>query len=320
MDPVVTGVVVEAGKIGTKIADSAASETVSLLQRLLGPSADVIGEGWADRLRQRNLTKLLEKTEKRSSGGANPGWAQPRVADAVFGAAQFASDEIVTDYLSGVLASARSPEDPSDDALPWSNLVARLSALQLRIHYVAYLNFRQVLRATEEKSRLYKFTSRSISLPSKPFLAAVGLDPEGSDFQRFSDAVHGLRQEDLFADFAYGERDFFTSHEAERRKPYPSIYTHERRFETPYEDVIILHYSPFGVQFFLWGIGLGMALDTDYIDPVQNLHLEDTPESTLNVLLEGVGFTDSFWKEYDSEGKPIGEGEGEDEDEARNEG
>lgn len=129
MDPVVVGVVVKLGEVGEKVADSAAKETGGLLTRLLGPSADVIGQDWAERLRQTNMARLLKKTEKLAAGKGDPGWAQPRVANAVFEAAQYANDEIVTDYLSGVLASSREPDGGTDDALPWSSLVSRLSAL-----------------------------------------------------------------------------------------------------------------------------------------------------------------------------------------------
>lgn len=307
MDPIVTGAILKVGETGQKFADSAAAETGGLLRRLLGPSADVIGEDWADRLRQKNMARLLRKTEKHAEGKADPGWAQPRVADAVFQAAQYANDEIVTDYLSGVLASSRSPEGGNDDALPWSSLVARLSALQLRIHYVAYVNFRQVLRATEDKTRLFEFKSDQIALPMRDFLSAVGLDPDGTNFQRFADALQGLRQEDLLSDFAYGPRTFFNEQEDKNKLVFERMPKTTRLLETPYEDVLLLSYSPFGVQFFLWGVGLGMAHDTDYLDPARALVLDDPDALVGRNPIEGVGFTDSYWVEYDADGSVVQE-------------
>lgn len=305
VDPIVAGAILKAGQAGEKLADSVAAETGGLLRRLLGPSADVIGQDWADRLRQRNMARLLRKTEKHAEGNPDPGWAQPRVAAAVFEAAQYANDEIVTDYLSGVLASSRAPEGGNDDALPWSNLVSRLSALQLRIHYVAYANFRQILRAAEDKTRLFEFKSNQIALPMRAFLSAVGLDPDGSDFQRFADALQGLRQEDLLSDFAYGNRAFFNEQEEKGTLVFKYMPKTTRRLETPYDDVLLLGYSPFGVQFFLWGVGLGMAHDTDYLDPERSLELDDPDELVSRDPIKGVGFTDSFWVEYDAEGNVV---------------
>ena len=299
MDPIILGAVAKAGEVSMKVADSAAKETGGLLSRLLGPSADVLGQDWAERLRQKNMSRLLNKTEKHAEGKTDPGWAQPRVANAVFEAAQYANDEIVTDYLSGVLASARAPEGGADDALPWSALVSRLSALQLRAHYVIYLNLRQLLRANDTVTRLYQFPSRAVAFPMSTFLQAVGLDPEGDDFDRMSDALFGLRQEDLIDDFAYGSRDFFTEHDRKERQEFKFLA--HRKLETPFEEVLQINFSNFGVQFFLWGLGFGMAHDTDYIDPERDFALHDPDPSLSTEPLQGIGFIDDYWVEIEAE-------------------
>lgn len=300
MDPAVASAVVKLGEVGEKVAESAAEETGGLLTRLLGPSADVIGQDWAERLRQTNMARLLKKTERLAAGKADPGWAQPRVANAVFEAAQYANDEIVTDYLSGVLASSREPEGGTDDALPWSSLVSRLSALQLRTHYVFYSNLRQIVRATEGRTRLFEFEETQVALPLRDFLLAIGLAADGTDFQRLADALQGLKQEDLIGGYGYGQRDFFTERS---EKDYPhfdlSGAPRKRRvFEPPYDDVLQISFTPFGVQFFLWGVGAGMAHDTYYLDPAQELLIKD-PDSQLSVEpLNGIAFSDSYWTEY----------------------
>ncbi|KAB1864574.1 hypothetical protein [Microbacterium algeriense] len=306
MDPIILGAVAKAGEVGVKAADSVAKETGGLLSRLLGPSADVLGQDWAERLRQKNMARLLSKTEKHAEGKADPGWAQPRVANAVFEAAQYANDEIVTDYLSGVLASSREPDGGTDDALPWSSLVSRLSALQLRIHYVFYANLRQIVKATEERQRLFHFESREVLLPMREFLPAIGLDADGTDFQRFADAMQGLAQEDLIKDYAYGDREFFTEQRA-KEFSFPRLRGMPQKksvLETPYDDVLRIDFSSFGVQFFLWGVGHGMAHDTDYLDPDQDLLLNDPDALISDAPLTGIGFAEQFWKEYEVEEDP----------------
>lgn len=141
----------------------------------------------------------------------------------------------------------------------------------------------------------------------RDFLSAVGLDLEGSNFQRFADALHGLRQEDLLSDFAYGPRAFFNEQEDKNKLVFDFVPKTSRLLETPCDDVLLLSYSSFGVQFFLWGVGLGMARDTDYLDPERPLALDDPDVLVGRDLIEGVGFTDSYWVEYDADGNVVPE-------------
>lgn len=306
MDPIILGAVAKAGEVGVKAADSAAKETGGLLSRLFGPSADVIGEGWADRLRQKNLTRVLTKTERLAAGKSDPGWAQPRVANAVFEAAQYANDEIVTDYLSGVLASSRETDGGTDDALPWSSLVSRLSALQLRIHYLYYLNLRQIVKATDERSRIYEFESSDVYMQLGEFCRALGLADDASDFQRFADAMQGLKQEDLISGYAFGNRDFFDERYGARftMPKLRGVPQKKRVLETPFDDVLQIAFTPFGVQLFLWGLGFGAAPDTDYLDPDRVLSIQDADALVSAEPLESIGFADDFWTEYEIEDDP----------------
>ena len=309
MEPIITGAVIKAGEIGMKAADSAAMETGGLLSRLLGPSADILGQDWAERLRQKNMNRLLSKTEKLAEGNSDPGWAQPRVANAVFEAAQYASDEIVTDYLSGVLASSRLPDGGTDDALPWSNLVSRLSALQLRIHYAFYRNLRQIVKVTEERSRIFEFEDTQIAMSRPEFLQAIGLGTDEYDFGRFADALQGLKKEELIQGFAYGDRKFFTERYSNRYKipKLRGVPQKTRALETPFDDVLFISFTSFGVQFFLWGLGLGMADDSDYLDPDADLSLND-PDHLVDVEpLSSIGFSEDYWVEYEvaDEAEPV---------------
>ena len=303
MDPIITGAVAKAGEVGMKAADSATKEAFSLLSRLLGPSADVIGEDWADRLRHKNMTRLLEKTEKHAQGKAEPGWAQPRVAAAIFEAAQYANDEIVTDYLSGVLASSREPDGGTDDALPWSSLVSRLSALQLRTHYVFYSNLRQIASVTRERKRIFDLETTHVAISLAEFLPAVGLDPGEHGLQRLSDALQGLKQEDLVGGFGYGDRDFWTDRYEKSHPRYKlrGLKQKRRVLETPFEEVLQISFTPFGVQLFLWGLGHGTADDTDYFNPDLHLVINESDPSATSQQLNDIDLSNEYWVEYEME-------------------
>jgi hypothetical protein len=56
-----------------------------------------------------------------------------------------ADEDIVVEYVSGVLASSRTEEGRDDRGVGWSSPVARMSCDQLRLHYVLYSNARAVL-------------------------------------------------------------------------------------------------------------------------------------------------------------------------------
>lgn len=301
VDPIILGAATRAGEIGMKAADSAAKETGGLLSRLLGPSADILGQDWAERLRQKNMTRLLKKTEALAEGGRDSGWAQPRVANAVFEAAQYANDEIVTDYLSGVLASSRKVDGGTDDALPWSSLVSRLSALQLRIHYVFYRNLRQIVRVTDERSRIFDFEDVQITMSRPEFVQAVGLGPDDYDYGRFADALQGLKQEELIQGFAWGEPEFFTERHG-KRYAWPKLRgvpQKTRVLEPPFNDLLMISFTPFGVQFFLWGLGLGMADDSAYLNPDLDLSLND-PDALVDPRpLSNIGFSEDYWVEHE---------------------
>jgi hypothetical protein len=57
----------------------------------------------------------------------------------------FADDEVVADYIGGVLAAS----DHSDDASPIIALIGRLSSAQLRLHFLVYRELRRLMLGTQ---------------------------------------------------------------------------------------------------------------------------------------------------------------------------
>ena len=111
----------------------------NLMIRLFGPSADAIGEalGRYTSYRLRNVGRIAERADFKSDSD-NQSAANPRVAHVLLDEGSYCDDEVMIDYLGGLLAASRTPSGRDDRAATWSSLVTSLSSLQIRAHYLLY--------------------------------------------------------------------------------------------------------------------------------------------------------------------------------------
>ncbi|WP_136053546.1 MULTISPECIES: hypothetical protein [unclassified Microbacterium] len=267
MDPVSTAALGAASKA---LSDSSAEGTkvaANLITRLFGPSADVIGENWADRLREGNLRRLLAKTEAReaaaSARGEDPGFASTRVASQVFESAQFTDAAVVSEYLSGVLSSSRSPSGHDDAGVAWTSVVSRLSSDQLRLHYAIYASLRPLVLA-DPPERVSSLHSRDVVLDLRELRQLSAED----DYERFADAVDGLVRENLIdGHYSYGPREKVFEQELQHNNvAFLSAFV--------IKTALTVH----GIRLFLWGNGSGRLGVDAYADPNVDLSAVDPDE------------------------------------------
>src|SRR4051794_30772500 len=107
-----------------------------LVPKLLGPTADYVGEGvrtWTER-RVENVQRVFEKAGRKISPEEleRPGRVPPRVLKGVLEEGSFWDDELAAEYLGGVLASSRTEASRDDRAASLISLVGRLSTYALR--------------------------------------------------------------------------------------------------------------------------------------------------------------------------------------------
>ena len=109
-----------------------------LATRAFGPFADAFGAEIAKLppLAARNIARLVEKFQGKTSP-ADQGELSSRLFKQVMDEAAWAEEDIVTEYLSGVLASS-SKEPISDRGVAITALIRRLSSAELRAHYLRY--------------------------------------------------------------------------------------------------------------------------------------------------------------------------------------
>lgn len=245
MDPIVTTGVVKA--VGSA-ADDTSKVSSNLLQRALGPTADVIGAALAQytELRLFNTERIAAKAAKKSEARNRSGPANPRVAHKVLEEGSYADDELLAEYFSGLLAASRTPSGRDDRAVFWTNVVGSLSTVQIRLHYALYREWATQLSGRTDIN-LDINEGRSAAAAEVAFFDAVciteALLPTGqlssTALPNFTHAVIGLVREGLIGpDYGWGSR------EATSRK------------ESPYPQLFWTKPTAPGIELFGWALGL----------------------------------------------------------------
>ncbi len=133
-----------------------------ILTKMLGPTADYLG-GELKNLVEKcniNLDKVFIKAKEKLGSRLNePGQVNARVLKNVIEEGMFCEDEIVAEYLGGVLASSRSADGRDDRGIKLISYIKNLSSYQLRLHFLCYY----LLYSLSEK--------HSDSLPGDIFLS-----------------------------------------------------------------------------------------------------------------------------------------------------
>ncbi|WP_146245793.1 MULTISPECIES: DUF4393 domain-containing protein [unclassified Curtobacterium] len=273
---------VEPGAVAGAVAratDEAAAEGAkvagNLLTRLLGPSADVVGADWAEKLRRHNLERLLKKTQTHADrdGASEPGFATPRLAASTFEVAQYADEEIISEYLSGVLSSSRNPTGGNDSGIPWSAIISRMSSDQLKLHYLIYSSCREDLIQLG-KDKANQLHQTDILLATEDVFARLELNR--ANFYRLSDAIDGLMREGLI-DSTFGYAFGPIAVLAEQQRKYGNSLAAD------FASGIRLSISIHGIRLFLWGLGRGDGLVDQYIDKNVALAPADAQPNLLPV-------------------------------------
>lgn len=222
MDPALTG---SAIKAATSAVDDLSKSNARLLERALGPTADVIGQWLAGRAEARlnNTRKVLERTAIKSDHQGRTGPSNPRVAKTVLEESSYTDDEFMAEYFSGLLAASRTPDGRDDSAIFWTRAVAGLSSIQIRLHFQLYRRWALDLRGRSDIN-LGMDDGRRRAMLHMPLAVAyqavdptslsvhtdgtIGVSAEGDS--RFRHAVVGLVREGLIGpEYGFGDSSEF---------------------------------------------------------------------------------------------------------------
>ena len=239
------------------------------IAKLLGPTADYLGEGLRDLTRRRveSIGRIFSNAEAKLGDQLDaPGQVPPRVLRVVMNEGSYCEDSVTVEYLGGVLASSRTERGRDDRGVRMARLVGNLSTYQIRTHYLLYSSIAKLFSGSQcrfatdqdrEKMRIF--------LPGQDYAASMGFSQEEwANPQLMGHIWHGLYSDGLIE----GRWDFGTQQSL------------KATFAGAPSDGIICRPSSLGAELFLWAFGHGRA-------PLEYL-LSTALESCVDGLPEGV--------------------------------
>lgn len=246
--------------------------SVSLWGKVLGPPAEALGrhfEKRVERWSESDQTKRVLKLAAAKSDTSVPGSVPPRVAAAVLDAAEYSDDEFVAEYLSGVLASARSADGTDDRGVSWSALVARLSADALKLHYLIFSTMRQKMIGLDAEV-ITSWCHKHLVISYLDLLPAMKLGMSYEAIRRVLDAAYSLQREGMLDVLTHGSADHLTGH------PWG-------QYQLPVVgDVLIASTTVQGIQLFLQGHGYGGAWASAIADADRTFEAAGTVDPALS--------------------------------------
>src|ERR1700744_1578815 len=109
--------------------------------KILGPTADYIGDGMKDFAAKRieNVQKIFQNASKKLGDKIEEeGLIHPKVLQRTLNEGSYADDFLSIEYFGGVLASSRNETSRDYRGAFFISLVSKLSNYQLRLHYIFY--------------------------------------------------------------------------------------------------------------------------------------------------------------------------------------
>lgn len=242
-----------------------------VVEKILGPTSDYVGIGlknWAEK-RVQNAGRIFEKAaEKLGDQIEEPGSVSPRVLKEILDEGSYCDDELTADYFGGVLASSRSGISRDDRAASYLKLTSDLSAYQIRFHYITYAAFRMLfagsgLRPTFEED----LEKMWIFLPWPFLFVAMDFSPSESFEDIFLHVTSGLKRHDLINYGHWGAPDYVNP--LNKRSGWCEVS----------EGGVCVEPTQFGIDYWLWAVGLGSTNRTHFLDI--DLALPKLPDVTI---------------------------------------
>lgn len=213
-----------------------------LLEKILGPTADYLGEGLNSLAEKavNNCTRIFVKAKENlgdriEQNGAVP----PKVLKGILQEGAFCDDELTAEYFGGVLASSRSEVSRDDRGASFVSLISRLSSYQIRFHFVIYHLLKKLYHETNLRIAVVEDRAKiRIFISQIEFDAAMEFSEKESSPQILSHVMWGLSREKLIDSFTMGST-------GQLRKLWK---------DADIPGIIFLP-SAFGVELFCWAHG-----------------------------------------------------------------
>lgn len=224
-----------------------------LIESLLGPTADYIGEGikkWTQK-RVNNVSNIFEiAARKLGDKIEQKGTVPPKVLKEILEEGSYCDDFLTAEYFGGVLASSRSGISRDDRGASFIKLISRMSAYQIRAHYVLYHIFKKNfegkhkgLLIPEHRWMLDTF------VPQIVFKQGMDFDDKEDYNLLVPHILEGLKKEWLLEKAFYGSEEYLKNH-----------------FPKAMGSGMIFSLSSLGIELFLWAHAKSDLHVSDFFD------------------------------------------------------
>jgi hypothetical protein len=244
------------------------------LQKLLGPTAEYLGGGMRDFVKNRieNINNIFENAAKKlGSKIEEPGQVPPRVLKSIIDEGSYCDNKIAAEYFGGVLASSRTENGRDDRGARISRTIERLSIYQLRTHFIIYSNIKKMFAGKGISMNNEGRSKMQIFIPFIEYFSAMDFSNE-EKLKLPSILPHcffGLGSENLIEPtfYQYGLKASLSKY-----------------FAAVPSDGILCQPSAIGVELFLWAFGqANQPLDFIFSDTFLPI-IEGVPTFLPNVL------------------------------------
>ena len=214
------------------------------LQKLLGPTADYLGQGLKDftQKRAKNVSDIFRNAHvKLGSRIDAPGEVPPKVLRAVLDEGSFSNDPLSVEYFGGILASSRTEQGRDDRGARVAKVLDSLSTYQLRTHYLVYSTIRSLFMHLGLALNMEGRPKMQIFIPFDSYVDAMDFSQtELAQFpQLLNHVFFGLHSDSLIEDtWQYGPRESMTQF-----------------FASATDGGIVCGPSALGAELFLWAFG-----------------------------------------------------------------
>lgn len=240
----------------------------NIVEKILGPTAEYIGVGlknWTEN-RVNNVKNIFEKAGKKLGEKINQdGSVPPRVLKEILDEGSYCEDELMSEYFAGVLASSRSKISRDDRASSYLKIISGLSSYQILFHYISYTLFRNIFLSSKLRPTFSDDINKmGIFIPSSYSFKIMEIENTESFNNIMMHCVSGLERQNLLLSPHHGERDFLNEHNK------------NRGWIQVNESGHCIIPTQYGIDLYMWAIGLGMISFSKYLD--QDIILPSLPK------------------------------------------
>lgn len=222
----------------------AAALGAKLLYDVCGPTAKYIGGQLASYAEAgvENLKRVFAVAAQRLHElEKGEGQVPPRLLKDVLEEGYFCEDKLETLYLGGVLASAKGPVTRDDRAVAYCSLLSSLSSYQIRTHYILY-------------SCILRFHAKGLPDLIRWIRRSTG----ATVMIRETDYIAAMDFSELESPSIIGEHAFIGLQQKGLSEGGISVVRPNSQIRSqPQEDFRYFYPTVFGIELFLWGLGLG---------------------------------------------------------------